>query len=252
MSDWSPSKGSLGQYRIVRELGAGSTGTVFLAERIHDFEQTVALKVLRWSPLDNPADERIDGEHVILRSLDHPNIVALLDHGQMEDGAPFLVLEYLHGTSIDVWCDAKSLSVRDRLSLLLQVFAAVTYAHSHLVLHGDIKPANIMVIPPLSGAGNPIVKLLDFGISRWLYKGRSTSRSIGATVGYASPEQQRRDVLTSATDVYALGLVMRTLLAGVEAVPPDGKTRLTSAHFDILIQTVKRKLPAVEPPLLRL
>ncbi len=236
------SQGPLGRYQIVRELGSGATGTVFLAQRVQDFEQTVVLKVLRWTPFTNLADEPMESEHVILRSLEHPNIVVLLDHGRTADGAPILVLEHLDGTTIDEWCDSRCLSIRERLSLLRQIFSAVTYAHSHLVLHGDIKPTNVMVIPSPSGTGDPIVKLLDFGISRWLHKGRSVSGLMGATVGYASPEQRRGDVLTVATDVYALGLLMRSLLSGVEAVSPNGKKSLTSAHFQSLGSARQKEL----------
>ncbi len=115
MVNWGVLQGSLGHYQIVRELGSGATGTVFLAERVQDFEQTVVLKVLRWTPFTNPAGEPMEREHVILRSLEHPNVVVLLDHGRTTDGAPFLVLEYLDGTTIDAWCDSQCLSIRERL-----------------------------------------------------------------------------------------------------------------------------------------
>jgi serine/threonine protein kinase len=245
MSDWIKSGGIADRYRVVRELGSGTTGSVFLAERVQDFEQRVALKVLRWTPVENSAYGPIESEHVILRSLEHPNIVALLDHGRMSDSAPFLVLEYLDGKTIDTWCDTQRLSIRERLKLLMQVFSAVAYAHSRLVLHGDIKPANIMVVPSSSLADDhSTVKLLDFGISRWLHGSRSASRAAGTTVAYASPEQLRGDALTVGADVFALGILMCTLLSGVEAGALINRQARMSTRFEKLDSTHRQEIAA--------
>jgi serine/threonine protein kinase len=242
MDNWSEVRESLGRYQIVRELGSGATGTVFLAKRIQDFDQTVALKVLRWMPVKSEAHDPIANEHIILRSLEHPNIVALLDHGIMANGAPFLVLEYLNGTTMSAWCDSHHLAVGERLTLLRQVFSAVAYAHSRLVLHGDIKPANVMVIPSPSKDSPPIVKLLDFGISRWMHESRSAVGLTGATAAYASPEQRRGDALTVATDIFALGVLMRSLLSGVEAASLDGRKSAMSVRFQSLDLTLQQEI----------
>lgn len=229
-------RGILGRYETVRELGSGETGTIYLDKRIKDFEQTVVLKVLRWTPIANLAMGPIESEHVILRFLEHPNIVTLLDHGRTQEGAPVLVLEYLDGTAINTWCDDHRLTIRERLVLLGQVFSAVSYAHSHLVLQGDIKPDNIMVTS--LGNGVPLAKLLDFGVSRLLYGGRAISGLTGATIAYASPEQRHGERLTVATDVFALGVLMSSLLCGVEAVP-NGRESWMSVrflHFDSVRQ----------------
>lgn len=242
MNDLTKSTDTAGRYRVIRELGTGATGRVFLAERVEDFKQQVVLKVLRWAPITNSSHEPIGGEHVILRSLEHPNIVTLLDQGRMADGAPFLVLEYLDGTTIDAWCDTHRLSVQKRLTLLEQVFSAVSYAHSRLVLHGDIKPANIMVTHAPAEAGTPIVKLLDFGLSHWLHEGRSGPGATGATLAYASPEQRRGDALTVAADVYALGVLMSYLLSGSEPLPLDSRKSRMSAYFRGLNPARQQKL----------
>jgi len=244
MSDMDSSREVIGRYRVMRELGSGATGRVFLAERTQDFQQTVAIKVLRWAPFASSNHELNEGEHVILRSLEHPNIVALLDQGRTADGAPFLVLEYLDGSTIDTWCDTHRLTVAERLMLLEQAFSAVAYAHSHLVLHGDIKPANIMVISsPLDGS-TPIVKLLDFGMSHWQKKVLPAPFATGATLAYASPEQQRGDALSVATDVYTLGKLMSYLLVGMGASPVHDNCSSMSTYFRRADLTHQQELAA--------
>jgi len=228
MGDLSELPEIVGQYQIVRELGSGATGRVYFAERIQGFEQSVALKILRWTPNTRFPQEAVEDEQTILRSLEHPNIVAFLDHGKMADGAPFLVLEYIDGKPIDIWCDSHRLLIHERLRLLTQIFSAVAYAHSRLVLHGDIKPSNIMVTTSLSGNGSPIAKLLDFGVSRWLHGGRVASGSMAMTLAYASPEQRHGDPLTVATDVFALGVLMSNLLSGTKTGSDVGKSSMST------------------------
>ncbi|GAB2549095.1 serine/threonine-protein kinase [Rhodanobacter koreensis] len=210
------------QYRILRRLGEGGMGVVYLAERLLDegtpneIRQPVALKFLH--ALGMPSGElrqRFAEERRILATLSHPNIAHLIDAGSTRDGRPFLALEYVEGECIDQWCERQRLSLRERVALFLKVCAAVQYAHEHLVIHRDIKPANILV----TAEGEP--KLLDFGIARLLdhVDGVATARTLTAqralTLAYASPEQVRGQPLSTAADVWSLGVVLYQLVCGV-------------------------------------
>ena len=205
----------IGAYRVVRELGRGGMSRVFLGERADgQFEQQVALKLLR-PGLDSDLDqERFRGERQILASLNHPNIARLFDGGVTEDGAPFLVMEYVEGQPLDRYCASHNLSLADRLTLFLAVAEATQYAHRNLVVHRDLKPSNILVTK--SGA----VKLLDFGLAKLLEPNATlavrTTRtgSRWMTPEYAAPEQVRGDTVTTLTDVYQLGIVLYELLSG--------------------------------------
>jgi len=212
-------------YRLLRRIGEGGMGTVYLAERIDgDLRQRVALKLLR---LDVGADaalaRRFASERRILAALGHPNIARLLDAGVTAEGRPFLAMEHVDGERIDRWCAAHAPTLRARIELFLKVCAAVDHAHRHLVIHRDIKPANILV----DADGEP--KLLDFGIARLLEADDALQRTeTGAhalTLAYASPEQVEGRTLNTATDVYSLGVVLYELLTGVR--PYD---HLESAH----------------------
>jgi len=206
----------VGPYVVRRELGRGGMGTVLLAERDDgQFEQRVAIKVVRsdaWAP---GARERFLQERRILARLEHPNIARLLDGGLLGDGAPFLAMEYVEGSPITTWCDARRLPVRSRVELFRQVCEAVEYAHRQLVVHRDLKPENILV----TEAGE--VKLLDFGIAKLLEPaGLAAFPGTQApilTPGYAAPEQYLGTALTVATDEYQLGLVLYELLTGRSA-----------------------------------
>jgi serine/threonine-protein kinase len=205
----------IGAYRIVRELGRGGMSRVFLAERADgQFEQQVALKLLR-PGLDSDLDqERFRRERQILASLNHPNIARLLDGGVLQDGAPFLVMEYVEGEPLDRYCASHNLSLADRLALFLAVTEATQYAHRNLVVHRDLKPSNILV------TSNGTVKLLDFGLAKLLEPNAAldvpTTRtgSRWMTPEYAAPEQVRGDAVTTLTDVYQLGIVLYELLSG--------------------------------------
>ncbi len=202
----------LGPYQVVDEIGHGGMGEVYRAIRIDgQFDQQVAIKLVRVGLGSSFIVERFLHERQILATLNHPNIARLLDGGTTEDGGvPYLVMELIEGERIDAYCQSHRLSVTERLRLFLQVCAAVEYAHQRLVVHRDIKPGNILVAQD----GTP--KLLDFGIAKILDTpgGSETTMARPMTPEYASPEQIRGEPITTATDVYSLGVVLYHLLTG--------------------------------------
>lgn len=202
----------IGPYRIVRELGHGGMGAVYLAERDDEqYRQQVAIKLIKPGLGGELIRKRFRNEMQILADLSHPNIARLLDGGETADGVPYLVMEYVEGRPIDVFCDDKQLSIEERLALFSTVCAAVQYAHQHLVIHRDIKPGNILV----TEEARP--KLVDFGIAKLLDQDRSDATATATpfmTPDYASPEQVRGVGVTTATDIYSLGVVLYELLTG--------------------------------------
>jgi eukaryotic-like serine/threonine-protein kinase len=206
----------IGPYRVVRELGRGGMGVVYLAERVDgEFRREVAIKLLRNSPDAEELHRRFIAERQILASLSHPHIAQLLDGGTTEGQLPYLVMEYVDGLPITTYCDRHGLDIGSRLRLFVDVCRAVNSAHQNLVIHRDIKPGNILV----TASGQ--VKLLDFGIAKLLNSAmggmaiphtRTAFRVM--TPEYASPEQVRGEPLTTGSDVYALGVVLYELLAG--------------------------------------
>ena len=224
----SPETGSLtdivgeriGPYRIVSVIGSGGMGIVYLAERADEhFRQQVAIKVVRHRLIDPEIGARLVGERQILANLHHPNIARLFDGGTMSDGTPYLVMEYIDGLPIDEYCDGRRLDVNERLELFRRICSAVHYAHQNLVVHRDIKPTNILV----TADGAP--KLLDFGIAKLLDAGGAATDGLtraGAvmmTPENATPEQVLNMPVTTATDIYALGLLLYRLLTGQPAYP---------------------------------
>ena len=204
----------VGSYEIVDLLGRGGMGAVYLARRRDDYRQRVALKLIKRGMDSDEIVRRFQNERQILADLDHPNIARLLDGGTAADGRPFLVMEYVEGEPIDRYCDRHKLSTRDRLQLFLKVCSAVHLSHQHLVVHRDLKPGNILV----NNAGIP--KLLDFGIAK-LLEPEPAFRTLATlpeqrpmTLRYASPEQVRGEVVATASDTYALGVVLYQLLTG--------------------------------------
>lgn len=203
----------VGAYRIVREIGRGGMGAVFLAERDGaEFSQQVALKVVRRSFADTELVHRFRRERQILATLNHPNIAHFLDGGVSTDGEPFFAMEYVEGTRLDGYCAANALSTDKRLKLFLAVCGAVSFAHQRLVIHRDLKPSNILVTQD----GTP--KLLDFGIAKLLdaeHEGDATQTAFRAfTPEYAAPEQIAGAEITTAADVFSLGVLLENLLCG--------------------------------------
>jgi eukaryotic-like serine/threonine-protein kinase len=199
----------LGPWRLIRMLGRGGMGEVWLAERCDGvFSKSVAVKLLRSDR--GEVHERFRQERQVLAELDHPNIASLIDGGVTPEGSPYLVTEYIEGAAIDRWCGAEKLGLRERIELFLQVCDAVSYAHSQLVVHRDIKPGNILI--DQSGRAH----LLDFGIAKLV-------NSVGPdeitdesphTPEYAAPEQVQGGAISVKTDVYAMGLLLYVLLTG--------------------------------------
>jgi tetratricopeptide (TPR) repeat protein len=205
----------MGPWRIERVIGRGGMGTVYRARRDDGaFEQTVAIKLVRPELSSEMLRRRFLAERRILATLEHPNIARVLDGGATPEGVPFLVLEHVAGEAIDAYADARSLAIEPRLRLLVRVCGAVHHAHQKLVLHRDIKSANVLV----DENGEP--KLLDFGIAKLLSPdpGEADLTSLGLarplTPEWASPEQLRGEPLTTASDVYSLGVLLYVLLAG--------------------------------------
>jgi serine/threonine protein kinase len=206
----------IGPYRVVSILGHGGMSTVYRGERDDSqYQQTVAIKVLQHATLHPRLRSRLHSERHILATLDHPSIARLIDSGDLEDGTPYLVMEHVDGESIDVYCDSRTLFVRERLELFIQVCAAVQYAHRNLVVHRDIKPSNIFV------TADGVPKLLDFGIAKLLAP-ESLSHTLPVTrlqermltPENAAPEQVLGRPITTATDIYALGVLLYQLLTG--------------------------------------
>ena len=212
----------MGAYRLIEPLGEGGSGSVWLAERCDGrFEGRAAVKLLNLALVGRSGQERFRREGTILARLQHPRIAHLVDAGISQGGQPYLVLEYVDGQPIDQYADRRMLDVEARLRLFLDVLEGVTHAHANLIVHRDIKPANVLV--SVDGS----VKLLDFGIAKLLDAGKDTDtpRSAEAaaltrelsralTPEYAAPEQLVGAPVTTATDVYALGVLLYVLLTG--------------------------------------
>nr|HQV32973.1 serine/threonine-protein kinase [Calditrichia bacterium] len=205
---------TLGPYRIEEQLGEGGMGFVYLAERTDAFRKKVAIKIIKKGMDSRALLDRFRLERQTLANLEHPHIARLLDGGSTEEGLPYLVLEYVDGQIITEYCDQQRLSLRERLQLFGKVCQAVSYAHRNLVVHRDIKPSNILV----NHEGEP--RLLDFGIARILDSetGESTATTRAnermLTPEYASPEQIRGEKVSTASDIYALGILLYRLLSG--------------------------------------
>jgi serine/threonine-protein kinase len=211
-----PPPSLIGPYRILDRIGHGGMGAVYLAERADgQFEQRVALKLLRADLDSEDLRQRFLAERQILAQVSHPNISGLLDGGVTSDGQPYFAMEHVDGVPIDTYCDEHRLSISRRLDLFRAVCSAVHYAHRHLIVHRDLKPANVLVTP------DGVVKLLDFGIAKLLDPEALASPRPETRTGvrimtpeYASPEQVRGDPVTTASDVYQLGVLLYELLTG--------------------------------------
>ena len=229
----------VGPYRLLRELGVGGMGAVWLAERADGtLKRQVALKLPRASWFAGLA-QRMARERDILASLEHPSIARLYDAGTDAHGRPFLALEYVEGQPIDVYCRERALNTKARLALLLQVARAVAFAHGRLVVHRDLKPSNILV------TGDGQVRLLDFGIAKLMEGDRTQETQLtrlagqALTLDYASPEQIRGEQIGTASDVYSLGVVAFELLAGAR---PYKLKRGSAAELEEAIATTDAPL----------
>lgn len=222
----------IGPYRVERLIGTGGMGSVVLAIR-EDLKKKVALKVVH-ARLSGELIRRFHIERQIVAQLEHPNIARLLDGGTAADGRPFFVMELVDGEPIDVWCDRRDLGIRERLQLVLQICGALELAHRNLVVHRDIKPSNILV----TDAGVP--KLLDFGIAKRLEGDaaeltRAQDRPM--TLKYASPEQIDGGTISTATDVYGLGILLYLLLAGQHPFAEDEGSEIR------LLEAIRERVP---------
>lgn len=233
----------IGNYRLIRRIGQGGMGMVYAACMVaEDFQRQVALKLVKPSLASSHILRRFRMERQLLAALDHPNIGRLLDAGTTDEGAPFLVMEYVEGLPIDRYCETKHLGIAERIRLFLTVCDAVQYAHQNLIIHRDIKPSNILV----STDGSP--KLLDFGIAKLIRPEASVESAdlrLTATDSrpmsphYASPEQARGEAITTASDVYSLGVLLYELLTG--CLPYQFKTR-TAAGIE---KTICEEIPTL-------
>ncbi len=208
---------TIGAYTLREPIGQGGMGSVWRAERSDGrYQASVAVKFLNLALLGHGGVERFSREGNMLARLSHPNIARLLDAGVAAGSQPYLVLEYIDGVPIDVWCDQRSLGIEARLRLFLEVLAAVAHAHSNLILHRDLKPSNILITP------NGEVRLLDFGIGKLIedQTGAASPTELTQLAGraftpdFAAPEQITQGDVTTATDVYALGVLLYLLLTG--------------------------------------
>ena len=232
----------LGPYRVLGELSSGGMGTVYEGVRSdHQFEQRVAIKRLHHLANTPELRRRFVAERQILANLVHPHIASLIDGGTADDGAPYLIMEYVDGDSITEYCQAQGLSIRERIALFVKVCDAVHYAHRNLVVHRDIKPGNILV----DRAGVP--KLLDFGIAKILDRSEDHAHTTVAsqrlyTPEYASPEQVLGLPITTTSDVYSLGVLLYRLLTGVLPYSMDGAS---TAQIEQLIAQQPIERPSI-------
>ena len=236
----------VGIYEITGELGFGGMGAVYLAERKDEkFEQKVAVKMLKREFNVEKIRRNFKREREILAKLNHPNIATLLDAGTTGDGVPYLVMEYIEGKTIDEFCKEKKLSLKARLKLFNKVCEAVSFAHRNLIIHRDLKPSNILV----TEKGEP--KLLDFGISKLLDAEHAEDKTaitlLGAmTPEYASPEQINGETVTTATDIYSLGVVLFKILT--DSLPFDLKGKTNGELLKTIVESEPIAPSKSEPP----
>src|SRR6185369_10640375 len=205
----------IGPFRVEREIGRGGMGAVYLAQQNDNhYQRQVAIKVIKRGMDSDEIVRRFRNERQILANLTHPNIAGLYSGGTTDAGLPFFVMEFVEGKPINQYCEALDLSIEARLKLFRTVCSAISYAHQNLVIHRDLKPSNILV------TDNGVPKLLDFGIAKLLNANDAPEAQMTETLlrvmtpEYASPEQARGQRMTTASDVYSLGVVLYELLTG--------------------------------------
>jgi eukaryotic-like serine/threonine-protein kinase len=253
-ADPEPELCHVGPYRLVREVGRGGMGTVYLAERADGaFAHTVAIKVIRTDLDAGAVERRFRYERQILAQLRHPNIARLFDGGATPDGVLYFVMEYVEGRTLLEHCAGRRAGLDERLKLFGAACEAVQHAHHNLVVHRDLKPSNVLVTPEGE------VKLLDFGIAKLLDEGARSEPGPATRLGlqpmtpeYASPEQLRGDAITTASDVYSLGVVLYELLTGSAPYPTDRRSaaeleRIVSERIPVRpSEALRRRRPAAD------
>ena len=240
----SLSSSMVGHYRLLEKIGEGGMGDVYRAERADGlFEHAVAIKVVRTSLPDGDLLRRFLAERQILASMQHPNIVTLLDAGATSAGQPYIVMERVDGAPLNTYCRDRGLSLDARLRLLVQVCRAVQYAHQRAIVHRDLKPANILV------TRDGVPKVLDFGIAKLLESSSSEAATKTGilpgplTPNYASPEQLRGLSVTTACDVYALGILLYEVAAGAVRTTRPDKRSITCSRWCCEPMSFDRAMP---------
>src|SRR5579863_24028 len=240
----TPVEHEFGAYKIVRVLGEGGMGTVYLAEQREPIRRLVALKVIKLGMSTREVMARFDSERQALALMDHPHIARVFDAGASDRGRPYFVMEYVDGVPITEYCDRHRLNNRERIELFIAVCQAVHHAPQKGVIHRDIKPSNVLVVEQ---DGLPFPKVIDFGIAKAIDQRaleQATFTQMGSLVGtpeYMSPEQTLQTPnIDTTTDVYSLGVLLYELLAG--ALPFEGK-RLREAGLAELLRFIREEDP---------
>lgn len=224
----------VGSYRLVKLIGSGGMGAVFLGERADGlFDHTVAVKIIRRDFTDDSVRHHFDNERRILAKLTHEGIAQLYDGGVTDEGRPYLIMEYVNGTPIIQYCNENRLTIKQRLELFRAVCKAVHYAHSKLIIHRDLKPVNILV------KENNKIKILDFGIARFLEDQNLAEPPRFLSPNYASPEQLTENLVSTASDIYNLGLLLHRLLAGFHPYEINGLD--LSEQLEVINENLSKK-----------
>ena len=229
----------VGPFKIEKQIGSGGMGNVYLAQRtLGGFNQIVALKLIKFGMGTNAAISRFLDERNILARLQHPHIARLIDGGITDEGRQWFAMEYVEGKPINQYCRKKQITLRERLHLFLMIASAVQYAHKNLVVHGDLKPGNILVSEQ---DDKPTIKLLDFGVARLAEAGKKEAKTTYAlTAEYASPEQLDKQRVTTASDIYSMGVILYELLTDTR---PHLREDLSLREFSDRIKQSPPELP---------